>query len=332
MPEIRKIIEKANRHNATKEERKEFLALFHHNDLEYRLKVELFKDLQQSKSNHNANLEPLFERIWENIINSKKLTNPPLSSIGSWMKIAAILIIGVFIGNLIPNRTMEDPAQYYTSIAPEGAISEMIFPDNSIVYLNAGTEIRYSTGDFLSKREVYLNGEAWFKVEKNEGKLFTVHTNGYDVNVLGTEFNVKAYDSDKEVVTTLESGKVRISSSKNCKLKDDIILVPGEQIAFNKEEKSIAVKDVNTKWFTAWKDNKLIFVNMELKELIVLVERKYGVTIEVEDKEILKYHYDGTIKNETIIEFLNLLKQTLPIDYHIIGQKILIQKNNQKRR
>ena len=78
--------------------------------------------------------------------------------------------------------------------------------------------------------------------------------------------------------------------------------------------------------FTAWKDNKLIFINMNLKELFVLLERKYGVDIEVTNDLILDYHYDGTIKDETILELLDLLKETLPIKYKIEGQSILITK------
>ena len=78
--------------------------------------------------------------------------------------------------------------------------------------------------------------------------------------------------------------------------------------------------------FTAWKDNKLIFINMNLKELIVVLERKYGVDIEITDNIILDYHYDGAIKNETILEVLDLLKETLPINYKIEDQSILITK------
>jgi ferric-dicitrate binding protein FerR (iron transport regulator) len=173
-------------------------------------------------------------------------------------------------------------------------------------------------------REVFLEGEAWFEVEKNENKPFVVHTPFYKVNVTGTQFNVKAYPTDEEATTTLEEGQVVIQSTENIKLAADVVLKPGEQVVMKKTSKEMVIKTVNTKWFTSWKDNKLIFVNMNLKDLVVLLERKYGVDIEIKNREILDLHFDGTIKNETIIEFLEIVKNTLPINYKIVGQKIEI--------
>lgn len=80
--------------------------------------------------------------------------------------------------------------------------------------------------------------------------------------------------------------------------------------------------------YSSWKENKLIFINMSLKELIVLLERKYGVDIEVNDESILDFHYDGTIKDETVLEMMEILQQTLPIHFEIQNQKIQITKTN----
>jgi len=215
---------------------------------------------------------------------------------------------------------------YFTSIAPKGSVSQMVLPDNSIVYLNAGSQLKYTVEGLTRKREVFIDGEAWFDVTKNEKKPFVVHTPFYDVNVLGTQFNVKAYKTDAEIVTTLEEGSVQIASSENFKMAENKTLCPGEQIVYNSVKNAIQVKKVETRMFTAWKDNKLIFINMNLKELIVILERKYGVDIQVTNDLILDYHYDGTIKNETILEVLDLLKETLPIKYKIEGQTILITK------
>jgi transmembrane sensor len=95
---------------------------------------------------------------------------------------------------------------------------------------------------------------------------------------------------------------------------------------YNKESKRIQLAEVNTRQYTSWKENKLIFINMSLRELKTLLERKFGVDITIEAQEILEYHYDGTIKNETIIEVLDILKLSLPINYQIIGQQIIITK------
>ena len=236
-------------------------------------------------------------------------------------KAAAILIAGIFIGNLVSKYSIKKEPTFCTAIAPAGSISKMILPDSTHIYLNAGSKVRYSVDLDGKQREVFLNGEAWFKVRHLNNKPFIVHTDCYDVNVLGTEFNVKAYDSDSRVETTLEKGSVLITSSDDFKISEDIVLKPGEQLIFERELKVLKIKNVNTKLFTSWKDNKLEFIKMNLKELIVLLERKYGVEIVVEDSEILNYHYTGTIKNETILEILSIIEHTMPIQYEIDDQK-----------
>jgi ferric-dicitrate binding protein FerR (iron transport regulator) len=202
----------------------------------------------------------------------------------------------------------------------------MILPDNTMVYLNSGSEIKYAVNNAGGQREVFLDGEAWFDVAKNEKKPFVVNTPFYAVKVLGTRFNVKAYKTDDEIATTLEEGSVEVLSSGSSRMNGKKILKPGQQFIYNQSTGTVRTEHVSTRLFTSWKDNKLIFINMNLEELIVLLERKYGVDIDVDDNIILDYHYDGTIKNETILEVLDLLKETLPIRYKIEGQKVIIQK------
>ena len=245
--------------------------------------------------------------------------------IGTVSKIAAILIIGLLLGLSVQYLQKPEPV-YYTSIAPKGSISQMILPDNTMVFLNSGSEIKYAVNNTSGRREVFLDGEAWFDVARNEKKPFVVNTPFYAVKVLGTRFNVKAYKTDEVVATTLEEGSIEVLSSGNGKLNGNKILKPGQQFIYNQTTGTVRTEHVSTRLFTSWKENKLIFINMNLEKLIVLLERKYGVDIEVDDNIILDYHYDGTIKNETIIEVLDLLKETLPIRYKIEGQKVIIQK------
>jgi ferric-dicitrate binding protein FerR (iron transport regulator) len=242
-------------------------------------------------------------------------------------KVAAVLIVGLILGFFIDEFRKPAPAvQYCTFMAPKGSVSQLILPDTTMVFLNSGSQIKYSVSGSDDQREVFLEGEAWFEVTKNKNNPFVVHTPFYDVKVFGTQFNVKAYKADDEIVTTLERGSVQIMSSDKLKINGPKMLMPGEQLIYNPLKKYMEVKHVNTRMFTSWKDNKLIFINMNLKELIVLLERKYGIDIEFADNIVLDYHYDGTIKNETILEILDVLKETLPIRYKIEGQKVVIQQ------
>lgn len=329
---IKNILQKGKSENAEWVDRQEMLALFHQAEKEFHVKEGLLKDLQKTEIGDisSNDLKKLFAKIWAKIEINKIQEKPKIKYLYTAIGIAAALVIGLFIGIYVTSLNSKTDPVYYAAHSPKGSVSEMILPDGSVIFLNADSKIRYSIEGEKGIREVFLTGEAWFDVAKNNKKPFVVHTPFYDVNVTGTQFNVKAYETDKEVSTTLEEGQVIIQSSENYKLAEVVVLKPGEQMVLNTETNAASIKTVNTKWFTSWKDNKLIFVNMNMKELIVLLERKYGVEIDVKSNEILKLHFDGTIKNETIIEILEIMKKTLPIDYKIAGQKIEITNKKAK--
>lgn len=308
-------------------ESKKIRSLFHKEELEYDLKNVLYEQLESADEIQLAPNEDLrFNHLWTKIEKAKTISKSPKRSINYWYVAAAILIVGLLIGNILQYSSSNHSSGVHTAIAPKGSVSEMILPDGTIIFLNSGSEIKYASDMDTKNREVYLTGEAWFDVQKSEDVPFIVHTSHYDVRVMGTEFNVKAYAEDEEVVTTLEEGSIQVQSTEKLKLKQDVMLVPGEQLVYNKREKSLYVGEVKPRLYTSWKENKLIFINMSLGELTALLERKYGVEIRVEDHQILNYHYDGTIKNETIIEVLNILKKTLPINYLIRDQEVIITK------
>ena len=317
--------------------------------LDHELKGDELKELTTwlSASKANARYYAKIKDIWEaSLVNASQITETDrewsrfISLVGVREKaiisryktdlkllrhFAAVLIVGLIAGSLwIIFGTKSDPV-FITSIVPKGSVTQLVLADSTIVYLNAGSELRYSPETKQKKREVYLKGEAWFDVVKNK-RPFVVHTAFYDVNVTGTRFNVKAYDTDNTVATTLEEGQVLISSSDKYRLKKCIILRPGEQATLDWSDHKIVVSEVDTKYFTSWKNNKLMFLNMNFGELILLLERKYGVDIEVDDPGILKCHYSGTIKNETILEILEIIKHTLPIRYRIENQTVKIFK------
>ena len=243
----------------------------------------------------------------------------------NFMKMAAVLVVGLIAGFFI-THFQKDPITWYTSIAPKGSISQVILPDSTMVYLNSGSEIKYTQNKGTRQREVYLSGEAWFDVAPNRQKPFFVRTPIYNVHVTGTRFNVKAYPEDNQVVTTIESGKVRVAFSENSRASTGQFLEPGQQLIYHKKNGKSTLHRVRPQMFTAWRNNQLIFINMNLKELFVLLERKYGVNIQVDDDIVLDYHYDGTIRNETILEVLDLLRETIPITYRISGQKVIINQ------
>ena len=325
--QIKHTLIKGRSKNASDSDIQEMITLFHQPEIEYELKNELFNELMSSNRTMKSPLDIKMEftQLWLKIEKRKPRRNNK-RLINTILQIAAIWILGLLVGIFFkPQKASNIEPVYYATHSPKGSISEMILPDGSVIYLNSDSRIEYSMeGNKKGIREVFLTGEAWFDVAKNKKKPFIVHTPVYDVTVTGTQFNVKSYLSDEEITTTLEKGQVVINSNNKFKLKEDVVLKPGEQVVLNKVSRELTIKEVNTKWFTSWKDNKLIFVNMKLKDLEVLLERKYGVDIEVKNKDILNLHFDGTIKNESILEILEVIKKALPINYKIVGQHIEI--------
>ncbi len=328
--QIQNILKKGKNKNATEVDRQEMLDLFHQPEIEFLIKEQLLEELESTteKESVSRDLQKVFNRLWSRIEKNEPNKTQGTRFLYSALKIAAVLLTGLFIGLYVSSLNYRPTPEYYVAHTPPGSISEVILPDGSVIFLNADSRIKYSLNGMKNSREVFLQGEAWFEVAKNKKNPFIVHTDAFDVKVTGTKFNIKAYDNENEVAATVEDGSVVIQSSKNFNIGEELVLEPGEQLVLKKETKEAVVKQVNTKWFTSWKDNKLIFINMELKDLVVLLERKYGVDIDVKRKEIMELHFDGTIKNESIIEILDIMKNTLPIDYKIDGQKIEITNNN----
>jgi len=306
----------------------EFNQLFHQPELEFELKNALLHDLEKTQisSTDRGYFDQLFEKFWSR----RSIRQHEITSLNRWIKIAgvaAILVVGLIGGFLLNNQTKTVDTQYFTSLSPKGSISEVILPDNTHIFLNSDSEVKYTTNARGETREVILSGEAWFNVTKDIHHPFVVHTPAYDVKVTGTSFNVKAYPDDHTITTTLEEGCIHIYQTDKSGSQQETIMNPGEQYTFDKTSNTATITQVNTELFSAWRYNKLIFINMELDELAKLLERRFGVSIAIQDSGIKNYHFDGTLKDETLLDILNIIQQTLPIEYHINDQQVIIKKN-----
>ncbi len=313
--------------NLSEKDRRNILALFNKNELEHDVKNELIDQLDNwpDDNNQTEGAQAMFDRLWKRVQATKQ--NRKTIKLNPLYWAAAVLLLGFFIGNRFSSiRSLPEQESYFISKASPGSVSETILPDGSVIFLNAGSEIKYVVRAETGVREVHLVGEAWFNVEKSKEVPFVVHTSFYDIRVMGTEFNVKAYPDDDQIITTLEKGSIEVLSSDKLKLAENIQLKPGEQLVFDKIQRSVRVNQVSAEIFSGWKDNRLTFIDMGLGELAKLLGRKYGVNITILDTDLMNYHYDGTIKNETIIDVLNILQKTLPINYRIEGQNVIIMK------
>ncbi len=218
--------------------------------------------------------------------------------------------------------------EYHTISIPKGKKFKLTLSDNTIVWLNAHSKLKFPKVFYKNEvtRTVFLEGEAFFEVTTDASQPFIVKTSGIDVKVLGTKFNVSSYSPDAMVKTTLVEGSVQISEIK--KNENNIKLFPGHQASFHKENKNLDTKKVDVNQYISWLDNKLIFFNEKFENILKRIERTYDVSVLNEYPEINTQKYTGEFDIESIDEIFKILATSTPFEYNINQNKITIRKKN----
>jgi ferric-dicitrate binding protein FerR (iron transport regulator) len=265
--------------------------------------------------------------------------------------IAAIWLLSFFCGGSLTYMFYRNAVKAGTLLqssinevtAPKGSKSELLLPDGTHVWLNAGSKLRYPQSYNTKSREVYLEGEAYFNVKTNPEKPFIVKTSDLNVKAYGTIFNVKAYPEEKTITATLVEGKIKIIGTGPDMSRFEVPLAPKQKFTFTKkpvssklqrktdpvdlQEKTdsadakpdpIIIEDIaETKLYTSWKDKSWYIEREELDKLIVMLERRYNVVFICNLQELKGYKISGTIRNETLEQVLDFLKLTVPLKYII---------------
>ncbi|MBI9064401.1 MAG: DUF4974 domain-containing protein [Marinilabiliaceae bacterium] len=224
---------------------------------------------------------------------------------------AALFIMLIGLSGLFIQKSQNQAidAQALVFETPRGQRSRVILGDSTVVWLNAESRLEVTAFN-SNKRTVTLSGQAHFNVTRNEEAPFTVKTQDYDVNVLGTVFDVMAYADMNRTVTTLLEGKVQITRDVNV-----YDLKPGEQAIWAGEVLNIEkVKDVERA--EAWVNNDFYFDDVPLEELLIRLGRWYDVEFEYKPDDLDDLRFSGAFKNEeTIWQVLNIIKLYIPIKY-----------------
>ena len=189
-------------------------------------------------------------------------------------------------------------------------------PDSAEVWLNAGSSILYPETFAKDKRQVILNGEAYFSVKKDTVSPFIVETSQLSVKVLGTRFNVKAYPNDEKITTTLTSGKVDLLIDA----QPPLILKRNEQLTNYKKISVIETNDTNS-----WMVGKLVITNASAGVIFRTLERHYNTTIDnTANIPASKRYTVKFLKDESLDEILNILKDIIGFDYQQYEKKIVL--------
>lgn len=241
------------------------------------------------------------------------------------LRIAAILLLPIISAGvtcwIMKDARVDKHAEFVECIVPDGEIRTITLPDSSIVKINSGSILIYPRY-FTDTRDVFLNGEAYFSVTRDETKPFIVKTCDMDVKVLGTKFNISAYTDNKKTSATLECGKVNVIF-KNTDEKS-VVLLPEEQVVYNRTSGSIEKKAVKIEHAIAWTGGNMIIQSMQVNEVVKIIERKYAVKVYFDPD---KYRNERiTIKilpEESVSDFMTVLQYLIPgLKYKIENDKI----------
>ena len=225
----------------------------------------------------------------------------------------------------------------------------VILADGTAITLAKESTIRLTENFSSGKRELWLSGEAFFDVKHDRSHLLVVHTSYNDIKVLGTTFNVKAYEGSKSMETSLIHGSVRVDSKKypgySVTLKPNEKLVTNNDLSKeavlakvfrlsalepkrNTEDRSI--NDKNTHFAQPqelkWIRNRLDIENEPLSSIVLKLQNWYGIKIIIADDHVKDYRYSGVFENETIIKTLEALQLSYPFEFKVEEERIIISK------
>ncbi len=221
----------------------------------------------------------------------------------------------------IDNEQVAPVVEYSEIVVPRGAEYSLILSDGTTVILNSETRMRFPNTFTGTERKIFLSGEAYFDVVRDENHPFLVEFQGGNIRVLGTQFNVKAY-MGQNTFATLVSGKVEVSSGR-----DSVLLQPGELCEIATADRSLSVREADLMAVLAWKNGEFVFKNALLNQVMDELARWYDAEIVCESSELqgMRFHIYMD-RTKTLEEALQVISKMGDITYEIAGKKVIIKK------
>lgn len=270
------------------------------------------------------------ERMYRRLsreLDEKKTKTILLRSRFSWkiwpqIAVACIIIVLGLVNYRMSDKQKQLSTQNFMVLAEKGQRAFITLPDSTKVWLNSDTKISYPADYGLKERNVTLVGEAYFEVAKNPDKRFIVEAKGMQVEALGTSFNVNAYQNDNKIIASLFSGSVRVSYDRHV-----AILEPHESIRVDLLNRSFSrYKDESMQNIALWRKNEITFDGESLEEITHIMSRLYNTTICIEDESLKKVCYIGTIRNNNLENFIDIISLTTPVVYENKGDTVFLRK------
>ena len=257
-----------------------------------------------------------------------RLRKPNKTNYLVWFqKVAAILILPLLISTIY-FVTKKEPVEYIEIKTNPGMVATLNLPDGSKVWLNSGSYLKHPqkfTGD---TRTVFLDGEAYFSVQKNKSKRFIVNT-PFDLKaeVLGTEFNIEAYKESNQVTTSLVSGSVKLSFRNKKNEEESFIMKPDDEVAYNIKTKGIKTNASYLPTQIAWKDGLVVFRNTSFEEALKILDKRFNTQFIVKNDLLYENSFTGTFSGQHLMLILEHFRLSSGIQYKFIDPEINPDKN-----
>lgn len=234
--------------------------------------------------------------------------------------------------NLVSHTKAVTPDSLFQEIyVVKGAKSKVVLPDSSVVWLNSDSRIRFPLAFSALSREVELSGEAYFDVVKDSLRPLNLAVTGKDyyIKVLGTQFNVRAYEDEQSVQATLYTGKIHIMAEAGRKRQEKVLCEMAPNQIGTVTGRNITVtnlKQQSMRNISSWKEGVLYFNETPMKEVMRKIERWHGVVFQVKDNSVYNYSLTAKFDNESAVQILEMIKLCTPIDYRIQEKTIIISQ------
>lgn len=297
--------------------------------------VEQAKEMWQRSKDTEITYEPDVEEGWQRFMfrreqNGLEISKPDSPQLipeisGSksrklvwWSGIAASLALLITIGFLWRNTASETDWEEFATA--EGEKLLLTLPDGSKVWLNSLSTLRYATNFNVDNRTVYLEGEAFFDVKKAEGRRFTIFSGPAKTEVIGTSFNLRAYD-EQPVAVQVVSGRVAFSPANR---DDAVFLEPGEEAVLTEAIEPAQKQEISDANFRAWQNNVLNFENISLAQIARQMEEQYGITIELADATLANCRYTAMFEDASLDDVLTTLSIIGDLSYQQQGNHYIL--------
>ena len=268
----------------------------------------------------------------EDVISPGRYQAELILSDGSCLALDSTTIVTEKNGTLIKEHTqavldysrlkMQKPGVMNTIKVPLGGEYSIILSDGSQVWLNSGSTLKYPVVFGEDKREVVLTGEGFFKVTPS-AVPFLVKTNRLDVNVLGTSFNVSAYEEDGNVTAALVTGRIEVSGEQ---IPQAYQISPGHIFTYSKNSGEVSVEQCDTEMYTSWLQGEFKFRDMRLGDIMTKLNRWYNCTIIYDDPALQELRFSGAAEKDRPVNYLlEMIEIITDVHFEMSGRQILVK-------